>query len=656
MNDFEGLEKKLKDIGQKTTPDADRRILDDAFAAMGQVPRTGSSSSASTFISKVAAAVIIVLVILSLVFVFTRPAPPPEEFAGPSVITETEPGPPRVSVAAEPNTRHTAREETIEELRTELERIVMLAQAGDVNGLLVVLDEGSVPVKMLAANYLAQIGDLRVAQVIEDLAAELTPDDPNSVFALAAAQIKAKYREPLIQSESADGVSAGSEPESVQHGVSGWLINASGQPVNGMVQIGSEKVTADAEAGFTMPRPIRKEFMSSFGRAYDANGQMGCFFIWHGDEDVCDFEVIVKPFAAVVGNVVNSQAVAVNDFYIELKPYVTDETIYKSSIGEIPWRSIVRPDGTFEVNPIPVGIPLGLVVTKPGFKTQIRLDLTAGRTLDLNDVVLESLPGFHENIEWDCSLAGYILNENNEPLAGASVSAVVGEESFEAISDSFGWYEFENLPNSVATQIVPYFDGYGHNLFGYDRTECNSRLDIQIFPQAYDWYGRPAPPLLVRKWLNCEPFDIEILEGNVVLICFVGDYTRPGNRLYDIEELHDYYSEQGGLSIIMVNNYVEPNSPKEDGLLDVIEELEIGFPFAVDENADAAEEIMLPEYRSFEGNRISVKKSRTSSGATNSVYQVRQRPAYFLIDKNGILRASAAAEDLYESIDQLLAE
>ena len=39
MNDFEDLEKKLKESGQKTTPHIDKRILDDAFAVLEQTPR-----------------------------------------------------------------------------------------------------------------------------------------------------------------------------------------------------------------------------------------------------------------------------------------------------------------------------------------------------------------------------------------------------------------------------------------------------------------------------------------------------------------------------------------------------------------------------------------------------------------------------------------
>ncbi len=656
MNGFEDIEKKIKNIGRKTTPDTDQRILDDAFASLEQVPRTHPAPAASILILRAVAAVIIILVILGLVFIFSRPVQPPKKIAKPSVITETTPEPPKELSVSEPNTEHGSREETVKELQKELEHMVVLAQAGDVNGLLVVLDEGSVPAKMLAANYLAQIGDLRAAKILEALAVELTPDDPNSVFAIAAKTIKTELKESSAQPEPAVDIPSEAETEPVKRSISGWLVDTNGIEITGTIQIGKDKVLTDQQGGFTIAEPDYKSFFSTFGRVLSSDGNLGSLFVWQHSADMNEVEIVLQAFAGIKGRVTNSNVEPVNDFKLTLSPYVTDQTLYNGDLGEMPWRETMNPDGTFEIESIPVGLPLGLSITKPGFKTDVSLDLIAGQTLDLNDVVLEPLPGFHDGIEWECSLAGYVLNENNEPLADASVSAIIGEERYQTTSDSRGWYEFKNLPNDVVTQIVPYFDGYGNNLFGYDRTDCNSRLDIQMFPQAYDWYGQPAPSLVVRNWLNCEPFDLESLTGKVVLLC-MGLDCKSNDCLREIEQFHEYFSDQNDLVIIAVHEYIEPNSPKEDELLNLIESLEFDFPIAIDEYMDAAEEMVLPEYRRLEGDRISIRKrGLSSSGAAHSVYQVRQRPAYFLIDKAGILRVSIAAENLYEWIDRLLAE
>ena len=45
-----------------------------------------------------------------------------------------------------------------------------------------------------------------------------------------------------------------------------------------------------------------------------------------------------------------------------------------------------------------------------------------------------------------------------------------------------------------------------------------------------------------------------------------------------------------------------------------------------------------------------------SEGAMYSVYEVKAQPAYYLIDKDGILRISPAASELEGWLVQLLAE
>ena len=273
--------------------------------------------------------------------------------------------------------------------------------------------------------------------------------------------------------------------------------------------------------------------------------------------------------------------------------------------------------------------------------------------LDLNDIALTPLPEFHDDTQWDCSLAGYILNENNEPMAGAAVNALVGEERFETTSDSNAWYELTNLPNNVATQIVPYFDSYGYNLFGYDRPDCNCRLDIQIFPQAYDWYDTPAPPLLVRDWLNSDPLDLDTLNGNVILLC-LGLDLEDEKRLQKIRDIDEHFSDMNDVVVIGVHEYIEPNAPKEEALLQLIEQQQVNLPIAIDEHMDVAQELMLPDVRDLQPGAISIKIRRLKqSGATHSLYEVRQTPAYFLIDKDGLLRASIPEKDIVMQIEEL---
>ena len=141
-----------------------------------------------------------------------------------------------------------------------------------------------------------------------------------------------------------------------------------------------------------------REFGSVFGRAFDTNGNLGCLFIWDKNNDTNDAEIIVKPLASVSGFVVDSNANPVSDFKLKISVFVKDDLVYKGSIGEQPWKVNIFPDGSFNVNSIPMGVQLQLAVKKPGFKTPVKLeDLAAGENLDLGQITLEPLPGFDED-------------------------------------------------------------------------------------------------------------------------------------------------------------------------------------------------------------------------------------------------------------------
>ena len=65
--------------------------------------------------------------------------------------------------------------------------------AGDVNGLLAMLGKGDYRSKAAAANYLAQIGDLGVLEVLEKLSAEYR-DELSNPFLSAIKELMLKLR------------------------------------------------------------------------------------------------------------------------------------------------------------------------------------------------------------------------------------------------------------------------------------------------------------------------------------------------------------------------------------------------------------------------------------------------------------------------------
>ncbi|GAI95406.1 unnamed protein product, partial [marine sediment metagenome] len=280
------------------------------------------------------------------------------------------------------------------------------------------------------------------------------------------------------------------------------------------------------------------------GQAFSAARDLGRFFVWDKSYDANAADIIVEPLASVSGLVVDRNDNPVTEFELKVSVFVKDDMVYQGSLGEMPWKIEIGSDGSFDIDTIPTGLALQLAVKKPGFKTTTNLEgLAGGGNLELGRITLEPMEGFDEDTRWDCVLTGLVVNEHNEPMADVKISAVAGEERFETISDTGGRYEFQKLPEGVQTQIVPYFDGYGFNPFVYTCFELSNELDIQIFPPAYDWYGKPAPGLFVGKWLNSEAFGLEELKGHVVLLHigidlagYPGD-TKALTYLRDLEQI-----------------------------------------------------------------------------------------------------------------------
>ncbi len=96
-------------------------------------------------------------------------------------------------------------------IKQELERILVLAGANDVDGLIGVLEEGEFASKLVATGYLVQIGDGRAIGPLEKLSVEWYGLDEVNLFATAAKAIKSRTAEKIgdaaIDVESAPGPS-----------------------------------------------------------------------------------------------------------------------------------------------------------------------------------------------------------------------------------------------------------------------------------------------------------------------------------------------------------------------------------------------------------------------------------------------------------------
>ncbi len=648
MKPGDNIEESVRKLRHTTSSETDERILSDALAELQESIQSRRPTAMKSTIAALAAVAVIIIAVFIGAKVFTAPAPE----AAVETVKE-----PEQDLSAKPEPKS-----AVEEFEAELKEIEKLFAAGDIDGLASMLSEKPLASQLAAAVYLAEIGDLRALEALEKLSSALGGDDPNNLFSITAAAIRdraaqEKEKPALAGADKLKSKSAGQVVIDEEKYIDGWLIDANGDPIQGEIQLGRLKVKTEADGAFTIREPNDTEFGSVFGRALDVNGSLGCFFIWDKDNDTNDAEIIVEPLASVSGSVADSNNNTVSDFRLKISVFATEDAVYQGSIDEEPWQTQINKDGFFDINSIKTWVRLRLALEKPGFKTLINLDSVVARdNLDLGQITLEPMPGLSEDTQWNCSLSGFVVDESNESVIGAGVAAIVAEERFEATTDANGRYELEGLPRDVEMKLFIYFDGYGHNRCAYACSELNSQLDIQIFPPAYDWYDKPAPGLFVKKWFNTEPITLDELKGNVVLL-YVG--VQSSEHVRFVQELNEIYSRYKEKPLALIAIHKDPNACgiTEDEIKQFVEENNIEFAFGIDEEMRVVKDMIpLREGRLQEDRIIISHGGLRREGAMYSLYEVKAEPAYYLIDKNGLLRASPSPETLEEWIEHLLEE
>jgi hypothetical protein len=663
MKPGDNIEESVRKLRHTTSAETDERILSDALAELQESIQSRRPTAMKSTIAALAALAVIIIAVFIGVKVFTAPAPKQPL----SLIQKQAPAPEAAVETARESEQdlgvEPGAEPAEEKLQAELREIKGLFAAGDIDGLALMLLDKPLASWLAAAVYLAEIGDSQALEALEELSSTLGGDDPNNLFAIAAAELWSKIEQEEGKPVFAEDDKLKSEPAGLVRTIDeksyiyGLLIDANGDPVRGEIKLGVSRAEADSNGAFTIREPADyTKFGLVFGRTFDANGNLGRFFVWDRDNDANNFQIIVEPLARVSGVVVDSDNNTISDFRLKISVFETEDVVYQGSIDGEPWKTQVSADGSFVINSIPTGVRLQLAVNKPGFKTLINLDgLVAGGNFDLGRIALEPMPGFSEETQWNCSVFGFIVDENNEPLPRAGISLTAGEEIIKGRVDANGWYEFTGLPREVELSIVPYFDGYGNNPFQYSCADVNARLDIQIFPQAYDWYNQTAPALVVRKWLNCEPLTLDSFKGKSVLLCLGLDYQKEKALLKDLNTLQRDFEAVGNMAFVGVHKYIDEGAADEGILRQFIDDENISFPLAIDESMDAAENMILPDSKVVDGQKISIKKRPlTEAGATHSIYEVRAAPSFYLINPDGILITCVHQAQIEDLVADLL--
>lgn len=197
-------------------------------------------------------------------------------------------------------------------MRAELEEIDRLYAAGDIGGLIAMLDSSSRPAKVRAAQLLAKIGDLSAIESLARLSSTLGADMPNDPFAAAIEAIKERLgwegETVTIVNEAAgetqippetDALQLEADKDNEQPGIFGLkVINAkTNQPIEGAelaIQIMAWQTSSAANGTRNVPK--RSSTTKSIKAATNTFGR---YNIGNGENDIISFVVRIKKDAFV---------------------------------------------------------------------------------------------------------------------------------------------------------------------------------------------------------------------------------------------------------------------------------------------------------------------------------------------------------------------
>ncbi len=407
--------------------------------------------------------------------------------------------------------------------------------------------------------------------------------------------------------------------------ITGRLIDADGNPVQGFVQIDSGiKGQTDPNGRFALAEPFGDTFEYQVGWAYDRTSQLGKLFLFRKADYDGGLALVLEPCATLTGRIVSTSGTPQSDAGPRLgvcKP--GGGTIYFS---QVPWKIAVDKKGNFAIEKVPLGVPIRVSAEKKGLQGGADIDeLLPGQVYDTGDIVLRGVGGIDENTDWTGVLEGTITDENGKPVTRTQVQAYTGTDRFETTTDRRGRFKLTGLPRGVRLNFSLYLPAYGHcHKYVYADTDDGN---MQIFPQGWELLGKPAPPLSIAKWYNSEPLTLDELRGKVVLLQIGVLLPLYGDHLTTMQEVARKYEGQD-LEIIAIHQPLDVTwGGKVTGadLQRFVNEANVPFAFGLDDQRK-----------------------------TDSAYAPKATPALYLIDRHSRVVISPTKDNLEACLDQLL--
>jgi hypothetical protein len=315
---------------------------------------------------------------------------------------------------------------------------------------------------------------------------------------------------------------------------------------------------------------------------------------------------------------------------VELQTYISTGSSAEGP-HEWVWDKQIQADGKFRIAPVPVGCEIALHVARPGaWGDAGTVKLAAGETRELGEVPLTGAVAGEGKATG--TVEGSVVDREGKPVVGADISVLMvqGLSDFRnPTTDVNGHFVVKGLPAGREVMLATQPEGCDGASW---KGEAGAKgVVLKVEPQGYALWGKAAPALAVSEWVIGTFNSWGDLKGKVVILQTGQNYRTYVGQRQDVRELYKKYKKQG-LEVVWVQAY-QGQATKEQ-VIAWAKEQGITWPVGME-----AGEMIEP------GVPGSGEMWPTFGGQGN-----------YVIDKQGMVRASVRGENLEEWVKKLLAE
>ena len=375
------------------------RLEDDLLAALAKRPRHKRAMETWRIImrsrtTKIAAAVTIIAVLIGVKMLGNL-----AEESGREIVKQQNIPQKEVTVEVPEETKPSLDEKlqaklAAEKVEAELKNIEQMFAAGDIPGLVGMLDKGQWETKVAAANYLAKIGDSSAIDALGSLVEKWQGDTADNPFATAISEIAARLVEDEQETQQADTAEdeAATAPATVTTAApqktivfKGVVTNEAGDPIEGTIvrsdmtyytpfrfAVGEAYSSVDAQGIFQIgPLPEIDKKKASRTLIFDHPDYAIGWFTPNVSRDVDSNSVaitLLEP-SFVIGRVIDGRGSPVEGATVRATMQVIiDGKHYYYYLGETNDLAVTTDaDGFFVFERIPHIARLGIETTKRGY-------------------------------------------------------------------------------------------------------------------------------------------------------------------------------------------------------------------------------------------------------------------------------------------------